>query len=217
MRDSVGARKAKYGTTGFQVGEENRVKVLVASDSDKVAGGVASLDRKWWPVRRGRSSPELVLTRYYPYYFQSWKVTAPKTFGREAKVILFTGVNGMSRSVGPATGWPAAEEMEVDRGEVIPPYTPEAEAEQLSQEYIEKFVRRRYRPSKSPNIVRERCDLVYVPYYVYARDGQPLKKAALVEGFTGAIGKVKDVPPVLQSIESVGKEPANVVGERWSR
>lgn len=214
----MGFGKAKYGKTKFQVAEEARVRVLVASESDKVAGSVASLDRKWWPTKRDRSSPELVLTRYYPYYFQSWKVVAPKTFGREAKVLLFTGVNGMSRSVGPATEWPAAEEMEVDREEVIPPYTLEAEAEQLSQEYIEKFVRRRYRPSKSPNIVREDFDLVYVPYYVYAREGQPLQKAALIEGFTGAIGKVKDVPPVLQSIEDVGnKETANVVGERWSR
>lgn len=41
---------------------------------------------------------------------------------------------------------------------------------------------------------------MYVPYYVYAREGRPLRKAALVEGFTGAVGQVKDVPPVFQSI-----------------
>lgn len=141
------------------------------------------------------------MTRYYPYYFQSWKVTAPKTLGRTAKVLLFTGVNGMNRSVGPATEWPAGEELEVDREEVIPPRTTEAEAERLAQEYIEKFVMRRYRPSRTADIVRERFELVYVPYYVYAREGQPPRKATLIEGFTGAVGQVKDVPPVLQSIK----------------
>lgn len=189
------------------------MRILVASDSRKVASSVASLKRKWWMVwRRDYVPPELSITRYYPYYFQSWKVIAPKTLGRAAKVLLFTGVNGMNRSVGPATGWPAGEELEVAREEAIPPRTSEAEAEQLAQEYIEKFVMRRYRPSKPSNIVREEFGLIYVPYYVYASEGQPLRKAALVEGFTGAVGQVKDVPPVLQSITD--KEVVNVGEER---
>ncbi len=195
------------------------VRISVAGDSDKVAGGVDSLTRKWWRFgKKYYPPPELVATRFYPYYFQSWKVTAPKTFGRMVKVTLFTGVNGMSRSVGPATRWPSGEEIAVDREEVIPPHTSETEAEQLSREYTEKFVRRRYRPSRTTDIVREKFELVYVPYYVYAREGQSLRKAALIEGFTGAIGRVEDVPPVLQSVENIGnKETANVVGERWSR
>ena len=130
-------------------------------------------------------------------------------------MILFTGVNGMNRSVGPATGWPAGEEvevileviLEVIPEEMIPAHTSEAEAEQLAQEYIEKFVMRRYRPSRTAEIVREEFELVYVPYYVYAREGQPLRKAALIEGFTGAVGKIKDVPPVLRSV--VGEGVAN--------
>ncbi|CAN5697067.1 hypothetical protein BH24ACT22_BH24ACT22_11940 [soil metagenome] len=177
------------------------MRILSAGDSRKIAGSVASLNRKWWMVwGKSYAPPVLAMTRYYPYYFQSWKVTAPKTLGRTAKVLLFTGVNGMNRSVGPATEWPVGEELEVDPEEVIPAHTLQAEAEELSREYIEKFVRRRYRPSKPSNIEREGFELVYVPYYVYAREGRPLQKAALIEGFTGAVGRVKDVPPVLQSI-----------------
>ncbi|MGF1471815.1 MAG: hypothetical protein ACFB50_08760 [Rubrobacteraceae bacterium] len=118
----------------------------------------------------------------------------------------------MNRSVGPATGWPGGEELEVDREEVITPCTPEAEAEQLAQEYIEKFVTRRYRPSRPSDIVREKFELIYVPYYVYARAGHPLQKAALIEGFTGDVGRVRDVPPVLRSITD--EEIVNLVGER---
>ena len=188
------------------------VRISAAGNSHEVTSSVASLGRKWWTIGRKSSPPELLATFYYPYYFQSWKVTAPKTLGRTARVMLFTGVNGMSRSVGPATGWPSVGEIEADEEAVIPPHTSEAEAEQLAQEYIEKFVRRRYRPSKPSDIVREGFDLVYVPYYVYAREGQPLRKAVLIEGFTGAVGQVKDVPPVLRSIEN--KETANVVEGR---
>ncbi|MGB3634664.1 MAG: hypothetical protein WA982_11535 [Rubrobacteraceae bacterium] len=189
------------------------MKLLAVGGSDKVAESVASLNQKWWTVwRSGYGPPEHSMTRYYPYYFQSWKVAAPKTLGRVAKVILFTGVNGMNRSVGPATEWPVGEEMEVDPEEVIPPHTSEAEAEQLSQEYIEKFVRRRYRPIRTSSIVREGFELIYVPYYVYAKEGQPLKKAILIEGLTGAVGQVRDVPPVLRSI--VDRETVTVGEER---
>ncbi len=189
------------------------MKILAARDSRKISGSVASLNRKWWMVgRRDYALPELTMVRYYPYYFQSWKVTAPKTLGRTAKVILFTGVNGMNRSVGPATEWPVGEELEADPEEIIPAHTSQVEAEELSQEYIEKFVRRRYRPSKPSNIVRESFELVYVPYYVYAREGRPLKKATLIEGFTGAVGQVKDVLPILRSI--VEERIVEVVEER---
>lgn len=180
------------------------VRILAATDPRKVAGSIASLNRKWWKVFKtgAGSPPELTLTRYYPYYFQSWKVTAPKTLGRTVKVALFTGVNGMNRSVGPATEWPVGEELAVPPEEMLSPHTSEAEAEKLSNEYIEKFVARRYRPSKPSSIVRDGFDLIYVPYYVYARESQPLRKAALIEGFTGAIGQVKDVPPIYKSIEN---------------
>lgn len=177
------------------------MRITAASDSLKVAGSVDSLNRKWWmPRGGGAGSPQLTVIRYYPYYFQSWRVTAPKTLGRMVKVILSTGVNGMSRSVGPATEWPAVGELEVDEEEVIAPRTSEAEAEQLAQEYIEKFVMRRYRPSRTSNIEQEKFELIFVPYYVYAREGRPLHKATLIEGFTGTVGKVKDVPPLMHSI-----------------
>ena len=193
------------------------MRILAARDSREVANSVASLNRKWWSVwGKDHPPPELTTTRYYPYYFQSWRVTAPKTLGRTAKVLLFTGVNGMNRSVGPATGWPVGEELEAGAEEVIPAYTSQAEAEELSQEYIEKFVRRRYRPSKPSNIKREGFELVYVPYYVYARKGQPLQKAALVEGLTGAVGRVKDVPPVLQSIVEE-RTVVDTAEGRWDR
>lgn len=192
------------------------MKISVASDSRRVADSAASLSGGWWSIlRRRHASPELAVTRYYPYYFQCWKVTAPKTLGRTAKVLLSTGVNGMNRSVGPATEWPIGEELKVRKAEVISPHTGVAEAEQLAREYIEKFVVRRYRPSQTPEIVRERFKLVYVPYYVYAREGQPLRKATLVEGFTGDVGRVKDVPPVLQSITR--QETANVGKEGWDK
>lgn len=189
-----------YDTTARGASGE-AVRIFVARDSRKVPGIVDSLDREWWGAwRRGCGEPELRITRYYPYYFQSWKITAPKTFGRMVRVILYTGVNGMNRSVGPATEWPAGEEREVGRGEIISPQTPWKEAGQLSQEYIEKFVMRRYRPSRSADIQQEAFSLIYVPYYVYAKRGQLLKKAALIEASTGALGRVKDVSPVLQSI-----------------
>ena len=201
----------RYGTPVYR--PEKLVKVPVVGDSHEVTGSVASLNRRWWSIgRRNYSPPELVATRYYPYYFQCWKVTAPKTLGRTARMILFTGVNGMNRSVGSATGWPAGEEMEVGPEEVIPPHTSETEAERLAQEYIEKFVMRRYRPSKTADIVREGFELVYVPYYVYAREGHPLRKAALVEGFTGAVGRIKDVPPVLRSVVGEGVVSKGKVG-----
>lgn len=203
----MGVGEVRHGTPGYRP-EKRLVKVPVTGDSHEVTRSVASLNRRWWSIgRRNYSPPELVATRYYPYYFQSWKVTAPKTLGRTARMILFTGVNGMNRSVGPATGWPAGEEVEVVAEEVIPAHTSEAEAEQLAQEYIEKFVMRRYRPSRTAEIVREEFELVYVPYYVYAREGQPLQRAALIEGFTGAVGRIKDVPAVLRSV--VGEGVAN--------
>lgn len=175
--------------------------ILIASDPRKAASSASSLNVKWWrPWKKTCTPPELTTTRYYPYYFQSWKVTAPKTLGRIAKVLLFTGVNGMNRSVGPATEWPVEQELDISEDEVISPYTSAVEAEYMAQEYIEKFVMRRYRPSQPPHIQRTQFELIYVPYYIYAREGQPLRKAALVEGFTGAIGKVKDVAPVLQAV-----------------
>lgn len=162
------------------------MNILVAGNSIGRAG------------RRTVSGNPLVF--YYPYYFQAWTVRAPKSFGREVRVRLFTGVNGMNRSTSPATEWPAEEERVVPEKEVIFPATSEDEAEELSGGYIEKFVARRYRPSGTPEITRERSALIHVPYYVYARDGQPLRKARLVEGFTGAVGRVRDVPPVLEAV-----------------
>jgi hypothetical protein len=183
-------------------GAPNTVRVLVAQDSPKTEKTVASLSRKAWRFLPGitRNVPELVLTYYYPYYFQSWRATIPKSMGRTMRIRLITGVNGMNRSTSPATEWPVGRETTVGAGEVILPRTPRAEAERLSQEYVERFVTRRYRPSRPPTIERERFETFYVPYYVYAREGQPLHKAALVEGFTGALGRVKDVPVIREAL-----------------
>jgi hypothetical protein len=182
--------------------EQDRMQILVTEDSPKTESSVASLSRnRWWfSPRSSQNTSKLTLTYYYPYYFQSWKATIPKSMGRTMRVRLVTGVDGMSRSVGPATEWPVGKEVTVGAEEVILPRTSEAEAEQLSQEYIGEYVTRRYRPSKPPTIERERVETFYVPYYVYARDGQPLHKAALIEGFTGARGRVKDVPAIREAL-----------------
>jgi hypothetical protein len=184
--------------------EQDSVQILVAKDSPKTEKTMASLSRKGWWFLPGitRSVPQLTLTYYYPYYFQSWKVIIPRTMGRTLRVRLTTGVNGMNRSVSPATEWPVGKVITVGPEEVILPRTPEAEAEQLSREYVRKFVTRRYRPSKPPTIERERLETFYVPYYVYAREGQLLHKAALIEGFTGARGRVKDVPAIREAFAS---------------
>lgn len=177
---------------------DSGMRVKVAENSPKVEKSVASLSRRgWFNLFLGaRQVPHHAVTMYYPYYFQSWRVTAPKSLGRTVKVWLITGVNGMNRSTGPADDWPSVEERELGDGEVILPCTSEVEAGDLAREYAEKYVSRRYRPSKWPTIEVERFSLIYVPYYVYAREHQPLHKAALVEGFTGALGRVKDVPEI---------------------
>ncbi|MGH3086833.1 MAG: hypothetical protein ACRDSJ_05880 [Rubrobacteraceae bacterium] len=113
---------------------------------------------------------------------------------------LFTGVNGMSRSVGPATEWPVGREMAVETEEVMPCRTSEAEAERLSYEYVKEHVARRYRPSRPPNIEKEEVEIFYVPYYVYARENQPLHGADIIEGFTGSRGRVKDVPAIHEAV-----------------
>ena len=184
--------------------EQHSVQILTAKDSPKTEKTIASLSRKgrWFLPGITRSVPQLILTYYYPYYFQSWKVTIPKPMGKTMRVRLTTGVNGMNRSVSPASEWPVGKEITVEVEEVIPPRTSEAEAEQLSQEYVQKFVTRRYRPSKPPTIEREKFETFHVPYYVYAKEGQLLHKAALIEGFTGARGRVKNVPVIHEALTS---------------
>lgn len=196
---------------------QDSVQILVAKDSPKTEKTVASLSRKGWWFLPGitRSVPQLTLTYYYPYYFQSWKVTIPKTMGRTLRVRLTTGVNGMNRSVSPATEWPVGKEMTVGAEEVISPRTPEAEAERLSQEYVKKFTTRRYRPSKPPTIEREKFETFYVPYYVYARESQPLHKAALIEGYTGARGRVKDVSVIREALANGGTVTSLGKGGRY--
>ena len=193
------------------------VQILVAKDSPRTERTMASLSRKGWWFLPGitRSVPQLTLTYYYPYYFQSWKVTIPKTMGRTLRVRLTTGVNGMNRSVSPATEWPVGKEITVGAEEVILPRTPEAEAERLSREYAQQFVTRRYRPSKPATIEREKFETYYVPYYVYTRENQPLHKAALIEGFTGARGRVKDVPVIREALANGGTVTSLGKGGRY--
>lgn len=177
------------------------MRILVAEDSSKTEKRVAALSRERWGFlpRVARSAPRLTVTYYYPYYFKSWKVTIPKTLGRSMRMRLFTGVDGTNRSVGPATEWPVGREMAVKAGEVIPSQASEAEAEQLSYEYVKELVARRYRPSKPPTIEGEELETFYVPYYVYAKENQPLHKAELVEGFTGSRGRARDVPAIYEA------------------
>jgi hypothetical protein len=42
--------------------------------------------------------------------------------------------------------------------------------------------------------------MVYVAYYVYVKENQPLYKADLVEGLTGSRGRVKDVPTIYETV-----------------
>lgn len=178
--------------------DDGAARILVAEDSPAVNKRMASLSRRGWlsSLLGSREAPRRTLTVYYPYYFQSWRVTVPKSLGRTARVRLVTGVNGMSRSTGPADDWPSLREKDFGDHRVISPLTSEAEAGELAREYVDKFVARRYRPARPPTVEREKFALIYVPYYVCAREGQPLHKAALVEGFTGALGRVKDVPEI---------------------
>ncbi len=118
----------------------------------------------------------------------------------------------MSRSTGPAEGWPSEEEVDLREEEVIRPRTSEAEAAELMQEYLVKFVARRYRPTRSPELESERFALIYVPYYVYARAGKPIHEAALVEGLTATTGKVKDVPEIFEAVASA--KPVTAIGEK---
>jgi hypothetical protein len=192
------------------------VRALVAEDSPEVDRAVDSLSRGGWVSSwLGKHEvPRLVLTVYYPYYFHSWKVVVSRSFGRTTMVRLFTGVNGMSRSTGPTEDWPVVVERDLEGERVIPPRTSGAEAGELAREYAEKFVYRRYRPARLPVIEEEDALLIYVPYYVYAKTGQRPDKAALVEGFTGSVGRVRDVPEVLEAttlalataVESAGEK-----------
>lgn len=178
------------------------MQILVAEDSLKTEKSVASLFRKGWRFLPGlaRGTPQLTLTYYYPYYFQSWKATIPKTLARTMKMRLFTGVDGTNRAVGLATEWPVRRQRVVKAEEVIPSQASEAEVEQFSQEYIKEYVTRRYRPSEPPTIQREKSEMVYVAYYVYVKENQPLYKADLVEGLTGSRGRVKDVPTIYETV-----------------
>ena len=194
------------------------MQILVAGDSLKTEKSVASLSRERWGFLPGVApgAPRLVLTLYYPYHFQSWKTTIPKTLGRTMKMRLLTGVDGLSRSVGPAMDWPVGREMAVRAEEVIPSRTSEAEAEQLSYEYIREHVARRYRPSRPPTIEKEELETFYVPYYVYAREDRPLHEAELVEGFTGSRGRARDVPAIYEALKE-GTTFTGVEKGRWSR
>lgn len=141
--------------------------------------------------------------------------------GRMARVRLVTRVNGMSRSTGPANYWPSIGEKNFGDQRVISPLTSEAEAGELAREYVDKFVARRYRPARAPTVEREKFALIYVLYYVCARESRPLHKAALVEGFTGALGRVKDVPEIRAALgagsATVGDRKVGWTGRRRNR
>lgn len=129
--------------------DDGDARILVAEDSPAVNKRMASLSRRGWlnSLLGSREAPRRTLSVYYPYYFQSWRVTVPKSLGRTARVRLVTGVNGMSRSTGPADYWPSVGEKDLVDHRVISPLTSEAEAGELAREYVDKFVARRYRPA----------------------------------------------------------------------
>jgi hypothetical protein len=209
-------KRSTWQHCGSGDSDKGETRILLAENSPAVNRRIASLTRGGWlnSLLVIREAPRHTLTVYYPYYFQSWRVTAPKNLGRIARTRLITGVNGMSRSTGPADDWPAAGEEDPEDRRVISPRTSEAEAGELAREYVDKFVARRYRPVRSPTVELEKFALIYVPYYVYAREDQPLHRAALVEGFTGALGRVKDVPEIRAALTS-----ASATNRRagWSR
>lgn len=184
----------------------DNARILVTEDSPKArrsrrsveGGGVLSR----LGIAGGRRPGE---TFYHPYYFQSWKVTVPKTLGRILRVRLCTGVNAVTLSVGPASGLPGYAESEISAATVIEPRAATDEAARLGLEYMKTLVGRRYRPAKPPTIEREACELLYVPYYAYSGGDTSLARAVLVEGLTGSRGWAKDVPAIYEKFEMCTK------------
>ena len=74
--------EAQVRRAGANKRERDSMQILVAEDSLKTEKSVASLSRERWGFLPGvaRDAPRLVLTLYYPYHFQSWRATIPKTF-----------------------------------------------------------------------------------------------------------------------------------------
>lgn len=142
-------------------------------------------------------------TFYYPYYFQSWRVTVPKSLGRTLRARLLTGVNALTLSVGPASEFPDFAGGEVPAGTVLEPRAPAEEATRLGLEYVKSLAGGRYRPARPPTIEQETCELLYVPYYVYLQQGASPPRAVLVEGLTGSRGRVRDVPAIYEALGEV--------------
>lgn len=141
-------------------------------------------------------------TFHHPYYFQSWKVTVPKTLGRVLQARLFTGVNAVTLSVGPASEFPGFTEIQVPAETALAPRAADEEATRLGLEYMRSLVGQRYRPARPPTIEQEACELLYVPYYAYFRGDAPPARAVLVEGLTGSRGRVGDVPAIHEAFEA---------------
>ena len=109
---------------------------------------------------------------------------------------LLTGLNGVTRTVGPASELPETEEVGACEGVVVPSEVSGIEAYRLSREHVEHFVMRRYRPGGPPSIAQESLCLIHVPYRVYDSGGRWPEEALLVEGLTGARGRVKAIPGI---------------------
>lgn len=183
-------------------GAMSSTSILVTDDSPRVERSKSLVESGGFLSRLGfgreRSSRG---TFYHPYYFQSWKVTVPKTLGRILRVRLCTGVNAVTLSVGPASGLPGYAESEVSAATMIESRAATDEAARLALEYMKTLVGRRYRPARPPTIEREACELLYVPYYAYTGEGTLPGKEVLVEGLTGSRGRVEDVPAIHETFE----------------
>lgn len=186
-------------------------RILVTEDSSKteqsmrsVRGGCSILSRLG--IGSERRFKE---TFHHPYYFQSWRVTVPKTLGRTLRARLFTGVNAVTLSVGPATEFPRYAESEVAVETVLGPRAAADESARLGLEYMKTLIGRRYRPIRPPTIEQEVCKLLYVPYYAYAGEGTPPGKVVLIEGLTGSRGRVEDVPAIYETFRA-SKVPVGI-------
>lgn len=185
-------------------------RILVTENSPKVERSMKYVHGGRGILSRLRIGGERRLreTFYHPYYFQSWKVTVPKTLGRTLRAKLFTGVNAVTLSVGPATEFPRYAESYVAAETVLGTRAAADEAARLGLEYIKTLIGQRYRPARPPTVEQEACELLYVPYYAYAGESTPPGKAVLIEGLTGSLGRVEDVPAIYETFRA-GRTPVS--------
>lgn len=150
-----------------------------------------------------QSKPLRYVELLHPYYFHSWRLVVPRSFGREVRLKIMTGVNGMSQATGTCETVPEASHQKIRRDQLLRASTSRERAEELAREYLDWLAHRRYRAVRRPRLEQDTSELLYVPYYVYARDRDPTYRATVVEGLTGAVGRVRDMPYLKDAVEGL--------------